>query len=238
MIKVSTGVEGLDEMLDGGFLKGRVILLCGGPGTGKTIFSLQFLASAAERGKPGVYVTLEEPINIIKENVETFGWNLKGKETNNRLRLLDFSSVPYGDASELKHKHDEAPIFSVISEVVNAVKAINAEHVVIDPLTSITIQEQRAGLKRRRIAELFGKLRSIGCTSILTSEMTSTDGEFYMEEFLADGVIRLDKIIQDFNLVKIIRVEKLRGIAYDEQPRRYTITSRGFQVLHTEPIMV
>lgn len=237
MIKVSTGVKGFDEMLGGGFPKGRVILLCGGPGTGKTIFSLQFLASAAERGKHGVYVTLEEPLNLIRENVEAFGWNLKEKETNNLLRLLDFYTVPYGDASELRNKHDEEPILSVISEFVNAVKAINAEHVVIDPLTSITIQEQRAGLKRRRIAELFSKLRKIGCTSICTSEMTSTDGEFYMEEFLADGVIRLEKTIQDFNLVKTIRIEKMRGVKYDEQPRRYVIDEKGFIVYNTETTM-
>lgn len=110
IVKVSTGVKGLDEMLDGGFPKGRVILLCGGPGTGKTIFSLQFLASAAEKGKPGVYVTLEEPLDLIRESVEAFSWNLKEKETNNLLRLLDFYTVPYGDSFELRNRNDEEPI--------------------------------------------------------------------------------------------------------------------------------
>lgn len=109
---------------------------------------------------------------------------------------------------------------------------------VIDPLTSITIQEQRAGLKRHRIAELFSKLRSIGCTCILTSEMTSADGEFYMEEFLSDGVIRLDKTIHNFNLIKTIRIEKMRGVQYDEQPRRYDIAKEGMIIYSTESVTV
>ena len=57
-----------------------------------------------------------------------------------------------------------------------------------------------------------------------------------MEEFLADGTIRLDKLIQDFNLIKTIRIEKMRGTKYDEQPRRYAIDERGFTVFNTEPV--
>jgi len=239
MIRVSTGVKGLDEMLGGGFPKGRAVLLCGGPGSGKTIFSLQFLAAAAERGECGVYVTLEEPINFIRENVDAFGWDLREKEKSNRLRLLDFYTVPFGvGTSGLRERQGREPILSIISTVVRATKEINAEYVVMDPLTSIAVHEQSAGMKRYRIADLFSELRRIGCTSIFTSEITSFVGEFYMEEFLADGVIRLDKTIRNFNLIKTIRIEKMRGVKYDEQPRRYVIDERGFKVYHTEPVRV
>lgn len=238
MIRVSTGAKGLDEMLNGGFPKRRVILLCGGPGTGKTIFCLQFLAAAAERDEPGVYVTLEEPVDFILENVDAFGWNLREKEKSNCLRLLNFYTVPYVGGSELRDRESRGPTLSLIREVVSAVEAIGAEHIVIDPLTSIAIHEQKDAVKRYKIAELFGELRKIGCTSIFTSEIASTNGQFYMEEFIADGVIRLDKAIQNFNLVKTIRIEKMRGVKYDEQPRRYVIDERGFTVYHTERIRV
>jgi circadian clock protein KaiC len=237
MLRVPTGIEGLDEMLDGGFPKGRVILLCGGPGTGKTIFSLQFLFAAAERGEPGVYVTLEEPLDFIRENVEAFDWKLKEKELENRLKLLHFK-MPNGDSKGGRCSPIKGNTFSIVDDIAREIEAIKAEHVVIDPITSITVQEQRAGFKRQRIAELFGKLRDIGCTSVLTSEITSVNGEFYMEEFLADGVIRLDKTVHAFTLIKTIRIEKMRGIKYDEQPRRYVIDKKGFKVYSSEPVKV
>jgi KaiC/GvpD/RAD55 family RecA-like ATPase len=59
-----------------------------------------------------------------------------------------------------------------------------------------------------------------------------------MEEFLADGVVRLDKTVQNFNFVKTVRVEKMRGVKFDEQPRRYVIDERGFTVFHTERVRV
>ena len=236
MTKISTGSKGLDEMLCGGFPRGRTYLVSGGPGTGKTIFSLQYLMAAVERGEPGIYVTLEEPLNLIRENIDSFGWNLRQKELNHRLRMLDFSTVPFESGSSELRDRDGRETFSIIQEIVNAIKAINAEHVVIDPLTSLVIHEQRSGVKRYKIAELFYEMRKTGCTSIFTSEITSSEGEFYMEDFLADGTIHLEKIIQDLTLIKTIRIEKMRGTEYDEQPKRYIIDERGFTVFNEEPI--
>jgi len=239
MSRVPTGIKGLDEMLDGGFPKGRVILLCGGPGTGKTIFSLQFLASAARMGTHSVYVTLEEPVNLVRENMNEFNWNIQEKEKSNSLKLLELHVTSYEeDFSRRRDRRDEETVLSITNKVIEAAKSIGAELLVIDPLTSIAISETRAGNKRRKIAELFGHLRQSGYTSILTSETTSYDGEFYMEEFLADGVIRLDKVIHNFNLIRTIRIEKMRGVEHDEQPRRYVIDKNGFSIYNTEPIKV
>lgn len=236
MMRISTGIKGLDEMLGGGFPKGRVILLCGGPGTGKTVFSLQFLVAAAERGISGVYMTLEEPKSLVLENVNAFGWKIREKELNRTLRMLDFCTVPFGAGIyELKDRESEEHILSITKNLINAVREINAQCVVIDPLNSITVHEQRVGLKRHRIATVFDELRKLGVTSIVTSEVASHE-EFYMEEFLADGVIWLEKTIQNFNLVKTIRVEKMRGTKHDEQPRRYIINDKGITVYNTEPV--
>ncbi|MEM2112082.1 MAG: ATPase domain-containing protein [Candidatus Bathyarchaeia archaeon] len=235
-MRVSTGIKGLDEMLDGGFPEGRVILLCGGPGTGKTIFSLQFLAAAAERGEHGVYVTLEEPKSLVLENVEVFGWKLREREANKTFRVLDFCAVPFGvETYEVKSRDTGDIVLSMTKDLVNAVKEINAKCVVLDPLNSITVHEQRAGLKRYRIASIFDELRNLRVTSVLTSEVTSHE-DFYMEEFLADGVIWLEKSIQNFNLIKTVRIEKMRGVKHDEQPRRYIINDKGITVYNTEPV--
>ncbi|HII86078.1 TPA: AAA family ATPase [Candidatus Bathyarchaeota archaeon] len=233
MSRVFTGIKGLDEMLKGGFPKGRVILLCGGPGTGKTIFSLKFVVSAAENGIPGVYASLEEPINLIAENVSSFGWNIREKEKNQRLKLLESRVMSDEDYSG-REKND---VPSIVSRIFDAAKSIKAELLVIDPLTSIVISEQRAGEKRRKIAELFNQLRASGLTSVVTSETSHQTGEFFIEEFLADGIIWLEKVVRNFSLIRTIRIEKMRGIEHDEQPRRYTIDARGFTVYSTEPIV-
>jgi KaiC/GvpD/RAD55 family RecA-like ATPase len=59
-----------------------------------------------------------------------------------------------------------------------------------------------------------------------------------MEQFLSDGVILLNKDLRDYNLIKTIRIDKMRGTQFDEQPRRYTITTRGFQVFNTESVLI
>jgi circadian clock protein KaiC len=237
MNKIPTGVKGLNEMLDGGYPKGRTILIRGGPGTGKTIFSLQFLSTAIENGTNSVYVSLEEPVNLIKENLEVFGWNLDLKEKDNKLRMLDFYTIPYGDgSSQIRDRKSGEPTLSISREINNAIDDINAECVVIDPLTSISIYEDKAGARRHRISELFNELKETGCTALFTSELESENKTFSMEEFLADGVIRFDKTMQNFSLVKTIRIVKMRGVKYDEQPRRYTIDSNGIIIYSTEPV--
>jgi KaiC/GvpD/RAD55 family RecA-like ATPase len=237
MIKVSTGVKGLDEMLEGGFPKGRIILVCGGPGAGKTMLAIQFLMAAVERGEPSVYASLEEPLSLIRQNVEDFGWDIKAKEDSGLLRLMDFCAIPYESFIQFKTRNSgENNILSVIDELEKAAKEMDAKNIVVDPITSITIHEQKAGMKRYRIAELFNRLRKTGCTSLVISESVPSAGEYYIEHFLADGVIILEKTVLNFNLLKTMRIEKMRGMAYDEQPRRYAIDKRGFVVYSTEPV--
>ena len=88
------------------------------------------------------------------------------------------------------------------------------------------------------IGELFESLRRLGSGAIVTSEAAPHEGDFYMEQFLADGVILLQKDLREYNLIKTIRIDKMRGVQFDEQPRRYTITMSGFKVFNTEPVLV
>ena len=239
MKQVSTGIKGLDEMLGGGFPEGRTILVCGGPGTGKTIFSLQYLMEAVKRGESGVYVTLEEPLKLIKQNVGAFGWDLEDSEKAGLLRTLDLRMGPYGEGvTEPMVRRRGERRTSITGELAKVARTIGAKYVVVDPITSIVIHEPRAGMKRVLISQLFDNLRKLDYTSLLTTEITSGKGDFYMEQFLADGLILLSKDVQDYKLIKTIRIQKMRGMNYDEQPRRYTITPNGFQVLHTEPVLV
>ena len=94
-MRISTGIAGLDAMLGGGFTENRIMLVRGGPGSGKTIFSLQFILEGAEKGERGVYVTFEEPLALIKANVASFGWKITDYEKNGLIKLVDESQLIY-----------------------------------------------------------------------------------------------------------------------------------------------
>jgi len=233
------GVTGLDEMLGGGFPDGSIILVCGGPGVGKTILSLQYMVEAINRGEPCVYVSLEEPMAKKIQNAWAFGWDLPRLAQSNQMYVLDLFMMPQnkGDVEIVDRIHGKIH-YSLEEEIISATNSINAKHIIIDPLTSILIHESRSGKKRTLIGRLYDTIRSLECSAIITSEGTLRENEFYMEQFLSDGVVLLNKDIQEFKLIKTLRIDKMRGIDFDDQPRRFTITSRGFQVFNTEPVSV
>jgi len=235
---MSTGISGLDEMLNGGFPDGKTVLLCGGPGTGKTIFCLQYISTAIKRGEPCVYVSLEEPLEEKMDNAMSFEWNLKDAVEDDLLYAYDIRMIPqqkgYTEAWDTRKGKLE---LGIIKEIEKTVKKISAKHVIIDPLTSITIHESRAGHKRFMISQIYSSIKQLHCTGLLTSEGLPEDASFSMEQFLSDGVIYLEKEIDNHKLVKTLRIDKMRGLSFDEQPKRYLITNRGFAVFNKEPVI-
>jgi len=234
-----TGITGLDEMLGGGVPEASITLLCGGPGVGKTILTLQYMMSAVERGEPCVYVSLEEPMEKKTLNARAFGWDLEKAEAKDMIATLDIFMVPQsqGVVEPIDRKRGKIQ-FSIENEIETAVTRIGAKHLIIDPITSILVHESRSGKKRHLIGQLFDTIRSLNCTAIITSEGLPRPNEFYMEQFLSDGVVLLGKDMLEFKLIKTLRIDKMRGIDFDDQPRRFVITPRGFQVFNTEPVLI
>lgn len=235
----ATGINGLDDMLGGGVPKNSITLLCGGPGVGKTILTLQYMMTAVARGEPCVYLSLEEPMNKKIENAKAFGWDIAKAEENDQIASLDIYMVPHsqGVVEPIDRRRGKIQ-FSIENEIETAVKRIGAKHIIIDPITSLLVHESRSGKKRHLIGQLFELVRKLNCTAVITSEGLPKENEFYMEQFLSDGVVLLGKDMREFNLIKTLRVDKMRGIDFDDQPRRFVITQRGFQVFNTEPVLV
>lgn len=239
VIRVETGVSGLDEMLGGGIPEKSIILLCGGPGSGKTIMTLQYMMTAVSRGEPVVYVSLEEPMAKKIKNATAFEWDIAKAESEDMVETLDIYMVPHSQGVVEPIDRRKGKIqFSIENEIETAVKRIGAKHILIDPVTSILIHESRSGKKRYLIGQLFNTIRNLDCSAIVTSEGIPSQNDFYMEQFLSDGVFLLGKDLLNYTMIKTLRIDKMRGIDFDDQPRRYVITSRGFQVFNTEPVLV
>jgi KaiC/GvpD/RAD55 family RecA-like ATPase len=239
MTRISTGVTGLDGMLGGGFLENKIILVRGGPGTGKTIFSLHFIAEGARKGEKGIYLTLEEPLDSVRTTATSLGFDLEKLEKKNTLKLIDGSQLVYKFSEEIKRNYSSPkPVISqIVNQIIIEAESLGATRLAVDPITSAIIHQRFPTDKRLEILELIKSLRKLKCTSLITSESSSpSEDEFFVEEYLADGVIILAQTLRNFVVTKTIRVEKMRGTRHDDQPRKYEIGDKGLIVYNTEPV--
>lgn len=240
-MKVPTGVVGLDDMLAGGFTPGRSILVCGGPGSGKTIFGVQFLYNGITRyNENGLFVSLDENPAHLRENVVAFGWDLQKLEKKGNLAIIDASPIRCEEGEMIPGdmwigKRDFT--LTSLAEIIKAkVKQIGAKRIVVDPITSLTILHQNASEKRRTVVDLLEVMSSLGTTNLVTTELRATTlGRMVEpEEFLSHGVIIFHVFHEGRELIRAVQVEKMRGIAHDQQIRPYRICDDGIVVYSKE----
>jgi KaiC/GvpD/RAD55 family RecA-like ATPase len=247
-----TGIDGLDKVLGGGIPRGRYILLVGGPGTGKTTLSLQFLYNGAvEYGENGLYVTMQESPTHIRKDLLKFGLDFEILEDEDRLRIVDYSASTYlssltrmiGIASEeySKAEKDEeiaSKFDNLIKSIKEEAKTIDAKRIVLDPITGLVFQEPDPVKRTMSTRQVFQILEETGCTSLIVSESKATniDHEFQMEEYFAHGVILLQNFSERGTNVRGLTVEKMRGVAHDLQPHPYQIGPKGIVVFPGEKI--
>src|SRR3989442_14033467 len=244
--RTPTGIPGLDEILSGGFPRGRVILLVGGPGTGKTILTSQFLMNGIKiYGENGAFVSLDESKAHYYREMGLFGWKFEELEKGKKFAFIT--------ASPLRHMPGEVKIgrqsigrkdFSILS-LIEGIKThtelINAKRVVVDPVTSLIFQYPEMVERRTAILDLVDALVKTGATCLMTTElraMGAVERAIQLEEYLAHGVIILSnaKVGRTYN--RVIQVEKMRETPIDMQPRPYKISTNGIEVFPKETIFV
>jgi len=245
MKQVPTGIDGLDKMLNCGLPAGRCILVCGGPGSGKTILSWQFLYYGAVRyNEPGLYVSLDEDTNQLKEEMASFGWDLEKLIKKGKLEIVDASpirripgEVKIGD---LRVGKRDFSLVSLIEIIKKNAKEINAKRIVIDPITLLTSQYHDISERRTAILDFFEALTNLGTTNLITTELRSVtlEREIRTEEFLAHGVIVLHVFVSDREILRGIQIEKMRGIDHDNQIRPYKITEKGIEIFPQEQPLI
>jgi len=245
--RVPTGIDGLDELMEGGLPKGRSTLVCGGPGTGKTIFAIQFLYNGVKMfDESGLFVTLSDRPDCIGREMLRFGWNLEELDKQGRLTLLDLSDVVYLSREAFRKAAlgaDKAKMtIEAVAEAIRS-KASKADRIVIDCVTSLMVQQPDQAESRREVAYLLRSVLEMGCTCLVTSETQAGPVEFFsprefqVEEYLAQGVIVLRDVVKADTLTRAIQVHKMRGTAQDREPHPYRITEKGIVVFPTEKVL-
>lgn len=238
--KVSSGISGLDSILKGGLPEGRVVLVLGEPGAGKTILSSQFLYHGATEAKENVlFVGMNEPKARFMAEMGEFGMDF-GK-------LASDGTFSYVDATEIRRIPEQARVgripvggkelglVNLIDMIQEAVEKKKPKRIAVDSISDLIFRFPSIEERRPVVLDLVETLQSSGATTLLTSELLSTgdDRSLQPEEYLAEGVVLLRTLRKG---VRAIQVPKMRGSEVDTAQRPYTIKSGGIEVYATEEV--
>ncbi|ANF22328.1 KaiC domain-containing protein [Thermococcus piezophilus] len=238
MKRVKTGIPGMDEVLHGGIPERNVVLLSGGPGTGKSIFSQQFLWNGLQNGEPGIYVALEEHPVQVRQHMANFGWDVRKYEEEGLFAMVDAFTAGIGKSKEYERYivHDLTDIREFIDVVRGAIKDIGAKRVVIDSVTTLYIN--KPAMARSIVMQLKRVLAGLGVTSILVSQISVGERGFGGPgvEHGVDGIIRLDLDEIDGELKRSLIVWKMRGTSHSMRRHPFEITNNGI-VVHPDKVL-
>jgi circadian clock protein KaiC len=227
--KAPTGISGLDQITGGGLPLGRVTLVAGSAGAGKTLLGLNFLvAGARQYGEPGVLMTFEESAAKVALNVRSLGFDLDELQRNGVLVVLAFRVDP----SEIvaAGEFDLEPLFAILDD---AIKRVGARRVVLDTIEVLFGAFGDDAVVRAELSRLILWLEDRGVTVVLTGERGSGSGltRHGIEEYVTDCVIVLDHRVSAEISTRRLRVVKYRGSTHGTNEYPFLISARGVTVL-------
>ncbi len=229
--RVSTGIPGLDRMLKGGFIPGRTYLVKGGPGLGKTTLSIQFLMAGVRRGENVLYITLEESLDMVQEDMKGFRFDLKDPH------FMGIDATPVGRKTHIFEDVHYAEFAESLKKFITAIEQRLKEHrisrVVVDPITMLRLTVNDELTYRRLFIDLIKLFSRYNATVIITSDIGES-GNFGIEDYLTSGVIELRRYDVGGKTIKGIKVTKFRGSPFDEDVRPYAFTDAGIEVYDSD----
>ncbi|WP_340818480.1 ATPase domain-containing protein [Methanolobus sp. WCC4] len=242
-MRIKTGVEGFDELVQGGLLAERVYLVSGPPGSGKTTFCVQYLAQGAALGEVGLYVTLlESPQNII-DDMSNYSLNVLTLIKMKKLLFADLGPrMEYGYMDEMNEyitpdyevtsttaEHEAPSPSMVFREIAAYVAEYNVKRLVIDSVSAIRFTTRDLSLQEKEMSRFIRNLKKLGCTTVLISEMTEPSA-YSTEQFAAHGVIFMHNFLYDKTMTRALQIIKMRGTKHDCNMREVSFGDQGLKI--------
>lgn len=225
--RLTTGVEGLDDILEGGLPAGHLYLVEGDPGTGKTTLALQYLLAGAERGEPVLYVTLSESAKELKDVSASHGWSLE--------KVTIFELLPDEETLRPEHQYtvfhpSEVELGDTTKAIVSKVEELKPKRVVIDSLSELRMLAQDPLRYRRQILAFKQYFTGKQCSVVLLDDRTNPDRDLQLQS-IAHGVLSLENLPRDYGVRRRrLEVLKLRGSCFREGYHDYGIKRGGLSV--------
>ncbi|MDQ6640138.1 MAG: circadian clock protein KaiC [Pseudomonadota bacterium] len=226
--KAATGIDGLDQITDGGLPRGRPTLVVGGPGCGKTMLAAEFIVQGATRyGENGVFMMFEESAEELAANVRSLGFDLAVLERQKKI-AIDYVRIERSEIEETG-QYDLAGLFIRLAW---AIESVGAQRVVLDTIEALFSGLENHAVLRAELRRLFRWLKDRGMTAVITGERgASTLTRYGLEEYVADCVIELDHRVSEQISTRRLRVVKYRGSPHGTNEYPFLIGSDGISVL-------
>lgn len=226
--KSPTGIQGFDEITFGGLPKGRPSIIIGGPGSGKTLFGMEFLVKGATKyGEPGVFIAFEETEKDLQKNTASLGFGIKKLVQENKL-FIDHIKIEKSEIEET----GEYDLEGLFVRIGSAIDEVGAKRIVLDTIESLFSGLSNEAILRAELRRLFGWLKDRGVTALITAERgTDTMTRYGLEEYVSDCVIVLDHRVNGQISTRRLRVVKYRGSMHGTNEYPFIIDNKGFQLL-------
>jgi KaiC/GvpD/RAD55 family RecA-like ATPase len=212
--RIESGVPGLDKLIQGGFIKGSTILVSGEAGAGKTTFCLQYLWEGLQKGEPGIYITLEETAEEIRQDALSYGWDLSEYEKKDMFLIIEKNMFEDPDIDFFE------------------IDKLNAKRLVIDSISILSLMIDNKAVTRNRIGNMLRSLKEKDVTTLLISESAGASdfSRLGIEEYIADAVILLELNSEGKKAERSLFVRKMRRTMHSESRHQIKITPDGMSV--------
>lgn len=222
-----TGVEGLDNVLGGGFAPGNSYLLEGEPGTGKTTFGIQFLREGAARGEPVLYITLSETQRELEQSALSHGWTMKGIDI---FELVPPESLLDDNQQQSLLYSSDLELGETTQRIFDAFTRVSPKRVVLDSLSEIRLLAQSSLRYRRQILALKHFFSKLNTTVLMLDDLTAEVGDKTVHS-VAHGVVRLEEMAPEYGAERRrLRVVKYRGRSFRGGYHDFAIRTGGIEV--------
>lgn len=219
MSRKTTGIPGLDGMLQGGFPFPSAILVAGEPGTGKTTFAVQSLFHGAKQNEKGLYITaISEPQWLVQKFLSSFTFYNQEQVEKGLVSFIDIGPTLLKNPGEM------------LNIIKKKIEQFQPQRIAIDPITPMTDMLQWRGETREFMHELFAYLKAFDCITLVTAEMSYDDISHSQESYMVDGVIMLSYPEEEKVRRKFLEVLKMRGTKHTTGRQLIDITDEGLAV--------
>jgi KaiC domain protein len=221
--RLDLGIEGLDDMIQGGVPERSLLVVMGSAGTGKTTFGLQFLQRGIEEGEKAIYITLEEDKEAVVQAATEKGWPFDEYIEDDKLAVVDLDPIEMANS-----------LASIRGDLPRLVDEFDAQRLVLDSVSLLEMMYDNQAERRTEVFDFTRSLKEAGVTTMLTSE--ASEGNPYASrhgiiEYLTDGVFVLQYVRSEFRETRLaVEIQKIRNANHSRETKPYEITGDGISV--------